>query len=532
MPIRRLVLFALLSFPVQLNAARGADDLLTVAESSDYRATSTSEQVRALLQRLDAVDDEAGDVMRLGEIGRSTKDQPITLAVIADPPVETVEQAQASGKPIVLVIGNIHAGEVCGKEASLMLARELVTTNDHPLLDDLVMLLVPNYNPDGNDAMSPDNRPGQVGPELGMGERPNAQGYDLNRDWVKLEAPETRALVALLTEWDPHIVIDTHTTNGSRHRYTLTYAEPTNPSGYQPSIAFLRDELLPSVTQRLRDRTGYDTFFYGNFNREHTVWRTYSADPRFGGPYRGLRGHMSILSEAYAYAPYKDRVLCTLEFLREIMRYAAEHGARISELHAEARRTVTEAGRNPQPDDLVGLRHRHAAFPRPVMIKGYGLTEDDSGRSVPTNEPAEHRVVHVGRFEPTVSVTRPYAYIIDPGLDGVIEKLRQHGIEVEPFDGEAIVERYSVTKIDRAKRKFQGHRLLTLDVEARDVEVRYEDGAMIVRTAQPLGTLAVYLLEPRSADGLAAWNFLDDHLAVGAAYPIARVRSARDLQGR
>ena len=136
-----------------------------------------------------------------------------------------------------------------------------------------------------------------------MGQRPNGQGLDLNRDHVKLESPEARGQVKFLNEWDPHVVIDTHTTNGSRHRYTLTYAAPLNPSGDEAPIAFIRDELLPAVSASLEQRTGYATFFYGNFDREMTRWQTYSPMPRFGGPYRGLRGTMSILSEAYAYAP-------------------------------------------------------------------------------------------------------------------------------------------------------------------------------------------------------------------------------------
>ncbi len=281
--------------------------LETVAEASGYEATATHAEVVGLLERIAA----RSPVLHVVEMGRSVLDRTIPLAVIADPPLATAAEARAAGKAIVLAFGNIHAGEVCGKEALLMLARELALEPDHPLLENLVVLLVPIYNADGNEDMSPDHRPGQVGPSAGMGLRPNAQGLDLNRDWVKLESPEARAMVRLLTEWDPDLTIDTHTTNGSHHRYTLTYAPPLNPSGHAPSIALVRDEILPAVTSRLRDRTGYDTFFYGNFDRDRATWRTYSADPRFGGPYRGLRGQMSILSEAYAYASYRDRVLVT-----------------------------------------------------------------------------------------------------------------------------------------------------------------------------------------------------------------------------
>ncbi len=484
-------------------------DLKTVAEKSDWQATATYDEVVQLLDRLA----RRSPIVRLDSMGTTVEGRSIPLVVLANPPLETAAQARGTGKVIVLAIGNIHAGEVCGKEALLMLARSLALDPDNPLLDDVILLLVPIYNADGNDRMSPDNRPGQVGPLRGMGQRPNAQGLDLNRDHVKLESPEAVALVRLLTQWDPHLTIDTHTTNGSHHRYALTYAAPLNPSGPSGPIEYLNEVLLPEVTTALRRRTGYETFFYGNLDAELTEWRTYSSLPRFGGPYRGLRGQMSILSEAYAYASYRDRVQATLEFVREILWFAAANRDRILDIAAQARRETIQAGLEPQPDDAVGIRHRHAAFDAAVSIKGLGQ---------------DHRVVHMGRFEPTRTVRRPWAYIIDPGQANVIAKLREHGIVIEPFDGTASVEVYTVTDLTRQKEPFQGHHLVTLETDT-SVRRRTFHDAVLVRTAQPLGTLAVYLLEPESADGLVAWNFFDDGLVIDAEFPVYRIRSAADV---
>jgi hypothetical protein len=143
--------------------------------------------------------------------------------------------------------------------------------------------------------------------------------------------------------------------------------------------------------------------------------------------------------------------------------------------------------------------------------------------------PQDYPVVLLDRFEAALSVRRPLAYILSPGLDQVVEKLRQHGVEMQPFAGSARVEAYTITSIERAQRPFQGHQRVTLDVVANDRIETFGEGSMIVRTAQPLGTLAVYLLEPQSADGLATWNFLDDSIEPGGEYPIYRVRSASDL---
>lgn len=505
-------------------------DLLTVAESSEFKATATHAEVMDLLQRINAVDDERANLMHLTEFGRSFEGKALPLAIIADPPVHTPEEAKATGKPIVYAWANIHAGEVCGKEALLMLARELVTTPDHPLLDDLVILIAPIYNPDGNDRMDKNNRPGQVGPEEGMGVRHNAQNLDLNRDWVKLESPEAQAMVKVLTDWDPHITIDCHTTNGSHHRNALTFAGLLNPSCHEPSLLFLRDELLTAVSERLQELTGYMTFYYGNFNRDQTIWATYSCDPRFSGPYCGLRGHLAILSEAHAYIPYEDRIIVTREFVRQIMTYAAANKERLMVLHDAARQKVIAAGLNPQPDDCVGIKHKRAAFTWPDIVHGYEMKQvEGRRRPQPTEVEKDYQVVHVGRFEPTLSVRRPFAYLLQPGLEGVVEKLEQHGVEIEPFDGDARVEAFTVTEIHRAERSFQGHNCVALAVEANVRNISMPEGSMIVRTAQPLGTLIVYLLEPQSSDGLTTWNFLDDHLNIDDEFPIYRVQHANDV---
>jgi dipeptidyl-peptidase 4 len=525
------IVFAAIMLALFANTGRASDhDLLTVAETSDFTATATSDEVLDLIRRIDA----RSAITHVTELGRTFEDRPIPLVIVANPPVRTAEEARASGKVVVFIFANIHAGEVEGKEASLMLLRKVALDPDHRWLANLILVFAPNYNADGNDRMGTDTRPNQVGPEQGQGTRANAMGLDLNRDYVKLESPEAQAMVRFLTEWDPDVTFDCHATNGSRHRYTLTYEAPLNPSGHSAPMAFLRDELLPHVTERVKEEAGYDTWFYGNFNREHTVWSTYSALPRFGGPYQGLRNQMSVLLEAYSYAPYKDRIIVTREFLRHSLDYVAANRERIVEINRQAREDVARMGENPQPHDVVGIRHRIAAFNQPVRVKGYALPEGFRRRGVvqPDSaewEPVDHLCVHLGRFEPTLSVRRPAGYLIPPGYENVIEKLKQHGIEVEPFVGRALVEAYTITSVTRAPRPFEGHRLTLLDAEASLVEQDYPDGSWFASTAQPLGTLLVYLLEPQSEDGFVAWNIVADEFEVGEAFPIARVPSRNDF---
>lgn len=509
-----------------------ADDLLTVAEMSDYTSTASSAEVMELIEKIRV----QSPIMRVGEMGRTSEGKSIPLIFLANPPVASIEEAREAsaslGKPIGFIMANIHAGEIEGKEACLMLAREIGLDADHQLLKDLIIVIAPNYNADGNDRFDTveKNRPGQDGPRM-VGVRPNAQNLDLNRDYIKLEAPESRALVRLFTDLDPHITIDCHTTNGSAHRYVLTYDAPLNPSGHPAPIDFVRNQLLPEVTKRVKDSTGYDMWFYGNFNKDHTIWETYSAQPRFGGPYQGLRNQMSILSEAYSYAPYKDRVIATREFIREILRFVAEHKQGVIEINARARRETIENGRDLQPSDVVGIRHRIAAFNELVIVKGYENIEGGEGGAAIVDPhkqhglPKDYQCVHLGRFEPTLSVSRPMGYIIPPGFDPIIEKLQQHGVQVEPFEGEASVDVYTITAIDRAEHEFQKHRTVSLQATAAPSKRRFPADSTLVRTAQPLGTLVVYLLEPMSEDGLATWNFFDAQIEVGREFPVVRVRS-------
>ncbi len=498
----------------------GAPEPLTVAEASDFRATSTYAEVMQFCEALD----EASELVHLESMGRSAEGKSLPLMIIADPPVTSPLDARASGKLVIFLLNNIHAGEVCGKEASLMLARDLALTPHAPknasMLSRIVFVIAPIYNADGNDRMSPNNRPGQLGPELGMGERANSQGLDLNRDHVKLESPEARALVSQLNRWDPHLTIDTHTTNGTRYRYQLTYAEPMHPSGAEEPREFLRTEMLPEVSRRMLERTGRATFFYGNFNREHTAWTTYSCMPRFGTQYRGLRGRMSILSEGYAHVLYKDRVLATYEFLRECALYSAEHASRMQRIHRNA-----DLGDGLPPGRMVGIRHEMAAYKDPVVVAGYKLRRSAGGVVDVLDEPAEVTVQHFGRFVATTSVEAPFAYLIPPGHDAVVENLHRHGVLVDPVIRlhTVDVEVARIRSVAFRDPPFQGHRMATLDVNWRSERRAIGPGWHRVEVGGRLAPFTVSLLEPESEDGLAAWNFFDGGLREGAEFPVLRV---------
>jgi dipeptidyl aminopeptidase/acylaminoacyl peptidase len=493
-----------------------AQEPRTVAEKTDYRATSRHADVLAFCEELA----QKSPVVRLGELGTSGEGRKLPLVILADPPVRTPEEARRSGKFLVYAQANIHAGEVDGKEALLMLARDIALDPKKPLLKELVIVLCPDVNPDGNERIDTAHRRSQNGPADGVGVRENAAGLDLNRDFIKLESPEDRALVKFLNRWDPAIVIDCHTTDGSKHRYTLTYDGPRNPNANQAMIDYVSHKLLPEVGRRMEEQTGYKSFWYGNFSRGYTRWETYPAVPRYGIQYFAIRGHIPLLSESYTYASFKDRVLSSHSFVRNILDYAATHKDEVSKLVKEK-----------SSGDALALRTDTVPQPAPVTVPGFE-TELRNGRPVPTDKPKDYELKLVTRVEPTVRATKPYAYLVPASYTAAIETLQRHGLTLQELreDIELDVEVYRVEQVSHDPREYQKHHEVTLHVApARPDARRVPAGTVIVRTAQPLGTLAGVLLEPQSEDGLATWNFFDAGLADGKDFPVLRLPKAVPL---
>jgi dipeptidyl-peptidase 4 len=505
-----------------------ADDLLTVAEKSDFKATARHAEVVALCEALA----KSSPLIRLTELGKSGEGRSLPLMIVSDPPVATPEEAKASGKLVVFLFGNIHAGEVDGKEALPMLVRDLVAKPGHPLFKHLILAVAPIYNADGNERVSKDNRPGQVGPEEGMGKRENAKGLDLNRDFMKLDAPETRALVRFLNVWDPHLIIDTHTTNGSHHRYTITYEGPKNPAGDRRLIAYSREKLFPEVGAALEKATGYKSYFYGNFESNHSRWTSFPSSPRYGTTYFGLRNRLSILTEAYSYASFKDRVLVTRAYCLAALQFTADHSVEVRDLLDDARRTTMIAGRRNGAGDMVAIRSKARAFPGKTSVLGF-VERLENGRNVATSEPKDYACDVEQDFVPTVEVLRPFAYLIPPQYVKAIELVQAHGIGVETLNKptELEVDAETIAKFTRSRRVAEGHQTMDIaETQTGSARRTIPAGTVVVPTSQSLGSLAVYLLEARSDDGLATWNFFDDAIAEGQEFPVLRVQKPFDVK--
>ena len=495
----------------------------TRAERTDYGQTSSYADVLAFLDSLQTMTRD----LRVGTLGSSPEGRAVPYVIAGRPMVSSPAEAQRSGKPVIYLQANIHAGEVEGKEAAQMLLRDLTAGPLRAVLDRVVLLVVPIYNTDGNERWGPgeQNRPGQNGPEP-VGQNTNGQGLNLNRDYVKMEAPETRGSATLILSWDPDLFMDLHTTNGSYHGYVLTYAPGLNPNS-NPAVALVRNRMLPSLRQRMQQRYKQPTFSYGNFRNQDPDsliqgWETYDARPRFGTNWMGLRGRLSILSEGYSNADFRTRVSATYNFVREVLELAGDQAGLIKSAVRESDRT--------RPESLV-VRSKLAA---PVLQEVIAEITQDAGGG--TNGYARRRRTGVyrairmpvfDRFIAERKEAMPRSYLIPRRLTDIVQLLRRQGVTVERISGplRTSVQQFTVDSLS-VDSLFEGHRSVRIQGQWRSepLDSAMAAGWFRVSTDQPLGTLAAYLLEPASEDGVVTWNLLDRELQAGLPYPILRGR--------
>lgn len=390
-------------------------------------------------------------------------------------------------------------------------------------LDEVVLLVAPIYNADGNERVSVRNRGTQYGPIGGMGQRHNAQDLDLNRDCVKLETPEARSLARLMNEYEPHVAIDMHTTNGSAHGYHLTYDIAGGPNVNAGITALLRDELLPDVTRSFRAEHGREVFWYGGPTREgEPAWQN-DGDlnrPRYTHTYFGFRNALGILSEAYSYASFEERIRATYGFVEDVVDWVAAHGERV--------RAVTAAART---EDLVGRELAVACgLARTSDAVEILLADvvDERNPYVPDRpmrrrvDGSERRVTmaHDGTLVASETSRVPRAYVLPAPADErerrllatVRDRLEAHGLRhstttgEQPFTGE----RFRITSSTTVAELYQvTHRPRTVEGGWEPHTAALAPGTLVVPMDQPLARLAFVLLEPRSDDSLTTWNLLD-----------------------
>jgi hypothetical protein len=482
------------------------DAWITPSEASGFRTTPRYDETVAYLRRLVA----AAPQLRMVSLGKSPEGRDLWLVIASKERAFTPDALRRTGKPALFAQASIHAGEMDGKDAGLMLLRDMtVRGTKRELLDRANFLFVPIFNADGHERFSRFNRINQRGPEE-IGYRTNARNLNLNRDYMKADTLEMRAMIRALREWQPDLYIDLHVTDGADYQYDITYG--WNVAGYSPAIAaWLESAFRPAVDAGL-SRAGHipgALIFTDDPLNGVTAGQ---GDPRFSTGYGDARHLPVVLVENHSLKPYDQRVLGTYVFL--------EHALRILGSDIASLRGATAKDRAARPASIPLAWDYPKGEPRTIEILGIesrktlspisgGVRTEWLGKPVTTRAPLRLQT------EVTASVKRPAAYWIPAAWQDVIENLGLHGIACERIDAprevDVEMDRFAAPKFET--EQFEGRVRVTATATPERWRERFAAGSVRVPTDQPLGTLAMLLLEPASTDSLFQWGFFDSILS-------------------
>ncbi|SHE75317.1 Zinc carboxypeptidase [Microbulbifer donghaiensis] len=482
-------------------------DWVTPAEAGGFSTTPDYQQTRAFIDRLA----KANPDIKTQDIGSSTggrKVQLVTLTAGGSDP-------KTNGKPTLLVQAGIHSGEIDGKDASLMLLRDYVNGDRElrQLIERVNLLLIPILNVDGHERADLYTRMNQRGPD-NAGWRTNGNNLNINRDYSKLDTPELRAVMEVINTYQPELYLDIHVTDGEDYQYDITFGYNGAFASDSPAIAqWLKSSLQDRLDTALT-AAGHipGPLIFGvnsqNFADGISHW---TASPRFSNGLGDLRHTPTVLVENHSLKPYRQRVLGTYVFIEAGLRALAEDGETIrkaitSDRQRRPENQVLAWGSNEKPDLTVyaeepfkGIAYRKEKNPitGSEQVVWLGEAKDYPGLPVFVDDVK------------AVEVRVPRAFYLPKNEKLVLERLKTHGIEVsEPKGQTAKLTRFSVDNHKFADSPFEGHFRVSGEFKEDQVEVPLADYVEI-STDQPLGRLAVALLDPRGPDSFFQWGFFN-----------------------
>jgi hypothetical protein len=483
--------------------------LATLAEKSDFEKTGRYAEVERLCA---AFAKEFHDAVRCFEFGRTPEGRPMLALVATRTGALTPQQAHKQGLPVMLMQGGIHAGEIDGKDAGFLALRQMLDGEAaQGALKSFVLVFVPVYNIDGHERFGRWNRPNQVGPEE-MGWRVTAQNYNLNRDYVKADAPETQAMLRLLTTWDPVLYVDLHVTDGAEFQHDISNTMEPIYAG-DPDLHGLTRSVLGELNRRLSALGSMPVDFYPDFVKEDDPASGFAAaaiTPRYSTGYWALHNRFAILVETHSWKDYPTRVKVTRNTIVSLAEMIAKDGARWRrEMLASDQRAAGLAGQS------VPVDYDSGPHVTTIDFRGYAYTRDlspVSGALVTHYDPAKPQIWHIpfkDTVVPKITVRAPKAGYVVPAAYAaqVAAVLSLHGIRftrIPASQAGVPVEAFRATHVTYGKESFEGHIPITFagawKTESRDLPA----GSLFVPVAQPAARLVLVLLDPQSPDSLAA----------------------------
>lgn len=509
--MKHLLVLILIITVANINFAQDTS-LITFYEKSGFKATPSYDETVEYCQKLD----QASPFIQYTTFGTSPQGRKLPLLIIDGEGKFDPASARKSGKIVLLVQAGIHAGEIDGKDAGLMFFRDLAINQLFGAMPkNLTILFIPIFNVDGHERFGPYNRINQNGPEE-TGWRTTAQNLNLNRDYLKADAPEMQAWLKLYQKWQPDFFIDIHVTDGADYQYVSTYGLETFGNMDEGLTNWTNEQLIPIMEQSM-DAAGYPMFPYimfRNWGDPRSGLLTSAAAPRLSQGYTAVQNRIGLLVENHMLKDYKTRVSSTYELLLFLCGFLNNQAAAIRELNALADLNTASAVFLKQPfpvdfkagDDSVMVDFRGVQYD---IVKS-DLTGGNWFRYHP-DKPETFRLAYFNHVVPSVFIKFPEAYIIPPEWTEVIGKLALHGIKYSVLDKPVTinVESYRFTHIEYEKSTYEGRLQVVPTFDTIEEESVYPAGSVVIPTAQRTARVIAHMLEPASPDSYLQWGFFN-----------------------
>lgn len=485
-------------------------NLTTYYEKSDFKATPSYDETIAYCRQLD----QASPLIHYTTFGTSPQGRELPLLVIDADGAFSPETSKEKGKLVVLIQAGIHPGEIDGKDAGFMFFRDLVIGKKFGgLPQNLTILFIPIFNVDGHERSGPYNRINQVGPEE-MGWRTTAQNLNLNRDFLKADAPEMQAWLKLWAQWQPDFLMDIHVTDGADYQYVMTYGLETHGNMDEGLTKWTVDRFIPGMESRM-ESAGYPTYPYVMFRRWHdprSGLRSAAAGPRYSQGYAAARNRVGLLVENHSLKDYRTRVSSTYELLRITTDFLAMEAQMLMELNRRADEYTSSAAFRRQPLPLSFVAGKDSIM---VDFRGVAydaVTSDLTGgtwfRYYP-DKPENFKVPLFHRQIPSNLILLPEAYIYPPEWAFITERLDWHGITYTKLEKpeKITVQSFRFRDYSWSKTPYEGRFALTTAWDTIVEERLFPAGSVVVGTGQPSARLIAHMFEPASPDSYLSWGF-------------------------
>ncbi len=455
----------------------------TAAELNGFSAHTRHLEMWDYLEALSGV----APNMTLGTYGETREGRKLAYAVFGNPLVTEPWEAMALDRPVLVLAANVHGGERTFREGLLVLMRDFATpgTRAYELLDDVTVVVAPQINPDGFEASFD-------------GQRGNAWGIDLNRDYIKLEHPSIASYVEnIIGAWRPHLFVDGH--NGGSRPYNLNYQCPSIFSAMQEITGMCDQEIFPAIDAMLESEDMLGWFYTGGDREE---WRVGGWQARIGRNYGGLINSVGILFEAPRQELETGARAGYLGYLA-VVDWAARNPDRLMDVVARANRETVEMGARPSGQVAVRQDYEHEDY-----TVDYLLVEETNG-GLDTIQVTNARILK--KPVATLLRDRPWAYVLPRDAEAAVDLLLQQGIRVERLteSAEVTVQAYTVGSVTHERQ--YNHAAVTI-VEVGEVltrEMSFPAGTYVVPTGQNLGRLVAHMLEVETDDNVIYWNRMD-----------------------